>query len=251
MCDTNLSCENQTVALLKLQRVAAVVPRCRSRGQTQAGPRAQRAVAHSHPMPQVILPHTHGPTGEIVFTIHVAASIMEITDIDYDTQTDLCLLRQSLLLKPPLLLLGPLSQPLPCPRDLRLGFLPGASVVPQQLLDIRRVLALSSWRVGYSVVFTLTGHSSRNLGGRTLLGGRARMFARTQTASSPVRLETLLPLLLQTLHTSTVSGRTKSVTSPIQTMKSKEMCVSLPIVQLLVGTGGCLQLLPGPRRQHL
>lgn len=60
------------------------------------------------------------------------------------SETDLGLLRHGLLLKPPLLLLRPLSQSLSRLRDLRPGLLPGSAVVPQQLLDVRRTLALCS-----------------------------------------------------------------------------------------------------------
>lgn len=68
------------------------------------------------------------------------------------TKADLDFLRQRLLLKPPLLLLGPLSQSFTRLRDLCPGLLSGSAVVPQQLLDVRRVLDLSSWGVWYSVI---------------------------------------------------------------------------------------------------
>lgn len=56
------------------------------------------------------------------------------------------------------------------------------------------------------VLFTSTGHGGRHVGGgNSLLWRGARMFAGTQTTSSPVRLETFLPLLPQTLNAPAVS----------------------------------------------
>lgn len=60
------------------------------------------------------------------------------------------LLGDDLLLKPPLLLLRPLPQSLSGSGDLRPGLLPGSAVVPQQLLDVRRTLSVSSLGVGDS-----------------------------------------------------------------------------------------------------
>ena len=58
------------------------------------------------------------------------------------------------------------------------------------------------------IILTPTGHGDRNLGGGNgLLRRGARMFAGTQTTSSPVSLETLLPLLPQTLNTPAMSER--------------------------------------------
>lgn len=61
------------------------------------------------------------------------------------------------------------------------------------------------------VLLSPTGRAGRPLGGENgLLRGGARMFAGTQTTSSPVRLETFLPLLPQTLDTPAVSERKDS-----------------------------------------
>lgn len=56
------------------------------------------------------------------------------------------------------------------------------------------------------VFFPPTGHGSRRLGGgNSLLRTGARVFAGTQTTSSPIILEKFLPLFPQTLNTSAVS----------------------------------------------
>lgn len=67
-------------------------------------------------------------------------------------KADLDFLTQRLLLKPPLLLLSPLSQSFSRLCDLCPGLLPRSAVVPQQLLNVRRILALSSRGVWYSII---------------------------------------------------------------------------------------------------
>lgn len=152
------------------------------------------------------------------------------------------LLGDDLLLKPPLLLLRPLPQSLSGSCDLRASLLPGSAVVPQQLLDVRQTVFVSSLGVGVSgrrdrnyknpeqrrdkvfvplidsspgavnqllaeLLEVLRGLSRRGLREERGLG--TEEFAGTEAASSAGGLEMLLRLLLPTLDASAMSKRGK------------------------------------------